>query len=58
MSNLNIEGINNMVEDRTLRAESKHFFNRLCTYKYSYNFTWMGRPIIQFPHDCLAGNYL
>lgn len=54
MSNLNIEGINNMVEDRTLRAESKHFFNRLCTYKYSYNFTWMGRPIIQFPQDMIA----
>lgn len=23
-------------------------------YKYSYNFTWMGRPIIQFPQDMVA----
>lgn len=23
-------------------------------YKYSYNFTWLGRPIIQFPQDILA----
>jgi cephalosporin hydroxylase len=23
-------------------------------FKYSYNFTWLGRPIIQFPQDILA----
>jgi cephalosporin hydroxylase len=23
-------------------------------YKYSYNFTWMGRPIIQYPQDMMA----
>jgi len=23
-------------------------------YKYTYNFTWLGRPIIQFPQDILA----
>jgi cephalosporin hydroxylase len=23
-------------------------------YKYSYNFTWLGRPVIQFPPDVLA----
>ena len=23
-------------------------------YKYSYNFTWLGRPIIQFPQDMIA----
>ena len=22
--------------------------------KYSYNFTWMGRPIIQYPQDLVA----
>lgn len=23
-------------------------------YKYSYNFTWMGRPVIQYPQDMIA----
>lgn len=32
-----------------------HIFAR-CTarYKYSYNFEWLGRPIIQFPQDIVA----
>lgn len=38
--------------DLQLRAES--VFNDICKYKYSYHFTWMGRPIIQFPQDIVA----
>jgi cephalosporin hydroxylase len=54
MSNLNINNINNMQKDQSLHTETEHLFNRLCTYNYSYNFTWMGRPIIQFPQDIIA----
>jgi len=25
-----------------------------CRYNYSYNFSWLGRPIIQYPQDILA----
>ena len=30
------------------------FLNRTAPYKYTYNFTWLGRPIIQFPQDMVA----
>ena len=30
------------------------FISTTAPHKYAYNFTWMGRPIIQFPQDMLA----
>jgi cephalosporin hydroxylase len=30
------------------------FIVKVNPYKYSYNFSWMGRPIIQFPQDIVA----
>ncbi len=30
------------------------FLIESCKAKYSYNFTWMGRPIIQYPQDIIA----
>lgn len=48
------ESIGRMAADQALAAESRSFFNRLCEYKYSYHFDWMGRPIIQFPQDMVA----
>lgn len=29
-------------------------FNKLNEHKYSYNFSWMGRPIIAYPQDMIA----
>jgi cephalosporin hydroxylase len=40
--------------DRQLRADSLTWLSKASVYKYSYNFSWMGRPIIQFPQDILA----
>ena len=35
--------------------EAAHAFNvESNRAKYSYNFTWMGRPIIQYPQDMIA----
>src|SRR5436305_15133921 len=35
--------------------EAAHQFNvESNKAKYSYNFTWMGRPIIQYPQDIIA----
>lgn len=40
--------------DKELSALTRQWFNESCKHKYSYNFSWMGRPIIQFPQDILA----
>jgi cephalosporin hydroxylase len=33
---------------------TRELFDRMCRYRYSYNFRWLGRPIIQFPQDIVA----
>ena len=37
-----------------LRSASLNWIAEVSRYKYSYHFTWMGRPIIQFPQDVVA----
>jgi len=37
-----------------LRKSGLDFINNTAPYKYSYNFSWMGRPIIAFPQDMIA----
>ena len=43
-----------MGNDAEMRELTHRWFLESCRYRYSYNFTWMGRPIIQFPQDMLA----
>jgi cephalosporin hydroxylase len=43
-----------MGEDEELRKQSIDWMVRADRYKYTYNFTWMGRPIIKFPSDIVA----
>jgi len=38
----------------TLRQTGSDFMHSTLTSKYSYNFSWLGRPIIQYPQDMLA----
>ena len=40
-------------EDDELRKQSLAWMVRADQYKYTYNFTWMGRPIIKFPADII-----
>lgn len=47
----NIEGLK---RDQDLQAMSRVWVREIAPHKYSYNFTWMGRPIIQFPQDMVA----
>lgn len=54
MSDLNDVNIQAMIKDINLKDDALSVFNQACKYKYSYNFTWMGRPIIQFPQDIIA----
>lgn len=49
-----LEKITAMAADSDLRALSRKLFLKSCEYRYSYNFTWLGRPIIQYPQDIVA----
>ncbi|CAN5530874.1 cephalosporin hydroxylase family protein [soil metagenome] len=50
----NKEVIKLMGEDRNLRQKTKDWFLAASKHEYSYHFSWMGRPIIQFPQDIVA----
>jgi cephalosporin hydroxylase len=41
-------------EDETLKARAAEFMEASLAPKYSYNFSWLGRPIIQYPQDMVA----
>jgi cephalosporin hydroxylase len=47
----NIQGL---ISDHDLQALSRIWVREISRHKYAYNFTWMGRPIIQFPQDMVA----
>jgi len=46
--------IGKMAKDQTAKNLGLEFLNYTARYKYTYNFTWLGSPIIQFPQDILA----
>ena len=46
--------IERMARDKRLKMISERWFLESCKYKYSYNFSWLGRPIIQYPQDMVA----
>ena len=43
-----------MAADANVVLLARNFFNATCQFRYSYNFSWLGRPIIQFPQDIVA----
>lgn len=47
----NIEGLE---QDKALQTTSLDWVGTTARHKYTYNFSWMGRPIIQFPQDMVA----
>jgi cephalosporin hydroxylase len=47
----NIEALGRSTE---LHATSREWIAQVSRRKYSYNFAWLGRPIIQFPQDIVA----
>ena len=46
--------INKMTLDKDLKEISKQWLLNSYKYEYSYHFTWLGRPIIQYPQDIIA----
>jgi cephalosporin hydroxylase len=47
----NIDGI---LADADVQALSRIWVREITRYRYTYNFTWLGRPVIQFPADLIA----
>ena len=43
-----------MAEDALFRELSLEWMRRSIEHRYSYQFDWMGRPIIQYPQDIVA----
>jgi cephalosporin hydroxylase len=48
------ENIQNLSKNEDLKKNANHFLVESAKNKYSYNFSWMGRPIIAYPQDMLA----
>lgn len=48
------DNITSLGNDATLKAHSAEWINQIAQRKYTYNFKWMGRPIIQLPQDIVA----
>lgn len=46
--------VGRMGSDQTLKDMGLAWGLRAAKYKYTYNFRWMGRPIIQLPQDLVA----
>jgi cephalosporin hydroxylase len=46
--------IDRLKADVDVQALSRIWLREITPYKYAYNFTWMGRPLIQFPQDMIA----
>lgn len=43
-----------MADDPKMREVSRQWMDRSLAHQYSYNFKWLGVPIIQYPQDILA----
>lgn len=43
-----------LASDTRLAALSRDWLEATARHKYSYNFTWLGRPVIQYPQDMIA----
>ena len=54
-----VEKFNNEIKENLRKQKDKRslgidFINKTVGTKYSYNFSWLGRPIIQYPQDIIA----
>lgn len=50
----NARAIAAMRDDARLTGATREWFTAASQHEYSYHFSWMGRPIIQFPQDIVA----
>jgi cephalosporin hydroxylase len=50
----NVEKQDNIKKQENKRQSGLNFINDTFNTKYCYNFSWLGRPIIQYPQDMVA----
>jgi cephalosporin hydroxylase len=48
------QNIRNLAVDKRLKKLALNFLIKSIKHKYSYNFNWLGRSIIQYPQDIVA----
>jgi cephalosporin hydroxylase len=48
------DNIRRLSKDHDLQGLSRIWVRETARYKYAYNFSWLGRPIIQLPQDIVA----
>src|SRR5438034_6617339 len=48
------ETMRRMAADPELRRLANELIARTVPYRWSHNFSWLGRPVIQFPPDLVA----
>jgi len=46
--------IKKIINDGELKKISRKWFYKSFNYEYPYHFTWLGRPIIQYPQDIIG----
>lgn len=46
--------IKSMSKDKEFKKLSQQWFDTSLKYEYPYHFTWLGRPIIQYPQDIMV----
>ncbi|MFZ5453836.1 MAG: cephalosporin hydroxylase family protein [Thermodesulfobacteriota bacterium] len=49
-----LQNIAKLKNNQVLKSLSQQWIADVSRHKYSYNFSWLGRPIIQFPQDIIA----
>jgi cephalosporin hydroxylase len=50
----NLKNIKSMGNDKDLLNKTKEWIQESWKHEYAYHFSWLGRPIIQFPQDIIA----
>ena len=46
--------VDRLMADEELQARSRAWLTEITRHRYTYNFSWLGRPVIQLPQDLLA----
>jgi cephalosporin hydroxylase len=49
-----LQRVKNQGSNKNLQIATKQFIKESISTGYSYNFSWLGRPIIQYPQDIVA----
>ncbi|MCD4823614.1 MAG: cephalosporin hydroxylase family protein [Phycisphaerae bacterium] len=49
-----MQNIKRLAKDKALWQKTFDWIAATSEYKYTYNFNWLGRPVIQFPQDLIA----